>query len=310
MVRILHLLPLAAPYIFLFMKDPSLFLLKNSLASKMKKGFRNFCHGVGSTSTLKQKAEADVSCVAAPSVVSSFMEESNAAASPLTLEQMILQLDMEEEAARRRERVDDCSELHRRMSCVNNSDILRSARNALSQYPRFSLDGKDAMYRSSFRNMGERSSNFEGRQRSVCCCNRFLGAAPCGPGYQLDLERNLCLPPTVAGESVVWCKPGVVAKLMGLDAVPLPIGGGCSGAWAGRRTAVNFPASRKQCLRRNGRYELEKERLHMRALNRCRGSIERESSGSCSAAGGYYDMNPVSVDHARSLEDRHFGRAR
>ncbi|KAF3534843.1 hypothetical protein DY000_02038446 [Brassica cretica] len=37
-----------------------------------------------------------------------------------------------------------------RMSCVNSSDILRSARNALNQYPRFSLDGKDAMYRSSF----------------------------------------------------------------------------------------------------------------------------------------------------------------
>jgi hypothetical protein len=39
----------------------------------------------------------------------------------------------------------------------------------------------------------------------------------------MDLER---MPATVAGESVVWCKPGVVAKLMGLDAVPVPVRGG------------------------------------------------------------------------------------
>ncbi|WOL16352.1 hypothetical protein Cni_G25139 [Canna indica] len=272
------------------MKDLSLFLLKNHLASKMKKGFRNFCHGVSSTSTLKQKPEADVSCVAAPSIVGSFVEESNAAASPLTLEQMILQLDMEEEAARRRERVDDYSELHRRMSCVNNSDILRSARNALSQYPRFSLDGKDAMYRSSFCNFGGRPSNFEGNcggRRSACCCNKFLSAS-CRPGYQLDLERNLCLPPTVAGESVVWCKPGVVAKLMGLDAVPVPVGGG--GGGRGGKRPSNASASRKvQCLRRNGRFDLEKEKVSM-TLHGCKGGMERESSGSCS---GYCMLNPI-----------------
>ncbi|CAL9097178.1 uncharacterized protein LOC135615729 [Musa acuminata AAA Group] len=287
------------------MKDLSLFLLKNSLASRMKKGFRNFCHGVSSTSTLRQKkAEPDVSCVAAPSVEGSYLEESNATATPLTLEQMILQLDMEEEAARR-EQLDDYSEVHRRMSCVNNSDILRSARNALNQYPRFSLDGKDAMYKSSFRNLGARPSTFDGGRRSVCCCSKFVGAS-CKAGYQLDLERNLCLPPTVAGENVVWCKPGVVAKLMGLDAVPVPIGGR-----RGKNGAINpASASRKQSLRRNGRHELEKERVLHMGLHGCKGiGMGRESSASCSAA-GYCVMNPISVEQCRSAEAWRFGRAR
>ncbi|CAH8309984.1 unnamed protein product [Eruca vesicaria subsp. sativa] len=31
------------------------------------------------------------------------------------------------------------------MSCVNSSDILKLARNTLNQYPRFWLDGKDAI---------------------------------------------------------------------------------------------------------------------------------------------------------------------
>ncbi|CAD5180061.1 unnamed protein product [Musa acuminata subsp. malaccensis] len=229
------------------MKDLSLFLLKNSLASRMKKGFRNFCHGVSSTSTLRQKkAEPDVSCVAAPSVEGSYLEESNATATPLTLEQMILQLDMEEEAARR-EQLDDYSE-------------------------------------SSFRNLGARPSSFEGGRRS----------------------RNLCLPPTVAGENVVWCKPGVVAKLMGLDAVPVPIGGR-----RGKNGAINpASASRKQSLRRNGRHELEKERVLHMGLHGCKGiGMGRESSASCSAA-GYCVMNPISVDQCRSAEAWRFGRAR
>ncbi|KAE8705682.1 hypothetical protein F3Y22_tig00110418pilonHSYRG00024 [Hibiscus syriacus] len=50
------------------------------------------------------------------------------------------------------------------MSCVNNSDILRSARNVLNQYQRFSLDGKDSMYRLSFRNL-----EFIHGRSSVCC---------------------------------------------------------------------------------------------------------------------------------------------
>ncbi|XP_074586823.1 uncharacterized protein LOC141842685 [Curcuma longa] len=247
------------------MKDYSPFLLKNiNFGSKMKKGFRNFCHGVNSISTLKQKAEADISRAAARSVAGSYMDESDAAASPMTLDQMILQLDMDEEATRRdRDRVHEYSSGgYRRMSCVNNSDILRSARNALSQYPRFSLDGKDAMYRSSF-------LNFEGGRRSS------------KPGCQLDLERNLCLPPTVAGESVVWCEPGVVAKLMGLDALPVPVAGR-------KRIGDSVSASRKRCLKMNGKHELERERerLQLRLLHCRKGRVE--SSGSCSAAGSYY----------------------
>ncbi|XP_042420294.1 uncharacterized protein LOC122008587 [Zingiber officinale] len=271
----------------------------------MKRGFRNFCHGVNSTSTLKQKAEADMSCAAASSVVGSYMEESHAAGSPMTLEQMILELDMEEKATRR-DGVDEFGELPRRMSCVNNSDILRSAQSALSQYPRFSLDGRDAMCRSSFRNLRARPSDFEGGRRIGPCYGKFLGAS-CRPSYQLDLERNLCLPPTVAGESVVWCKPGVVAKLMGLDALPVPVGG-CNGRTS-RQTVSTASACRKHCLRRNAKQELERERLHLGLGHGCMGRVE--SSGSCPAAGNQYRlMNPISVDHGRSMEDHKFGHAR
>ncbi|KAJ0979133.1 hypothetical protein J5N97_014607 [Dioscorea zingiberensis] len=243
------------------MKDLSLFLLKNSLAAKMKRSLRSFCNGVGSTSTLQQKKnDCDVSCIAALSADGSYMDENNdIVRSPLTLEEMILQLDLEEEAARRA-KLDDYSGLHRRMSCVNNSDILRSARNAaLNQYPRFSLDGRDAMYRSSFRNY----SGMKPGRRSVCCSSgnrgRFLNT-----GYEVDRDRNLgySYPPTVAGENVVWCKPGVVAKLMGLDAVPVPVRSG--------RNRVKPAFTRKQNLRRLGRYELEKERVLMN-MNGCKG---------------------------------------
>lgn len=149
------------------MKDLSLFLLKNSFAFKMKKGFKNLCTGDASTSTLNQQNTPTP-----------------------TLEEMIMQLDLEEKMA--------AAPPHHRMSCVNSSDILRSARNALNQYPRFSLDGKDAMYRSSFRPSLNQPSLDHG-------------------------HRFLHLPAKVAGERVIWCKPGVVAKLMGLDAMPIPV---------------------------------------------------------------------------------------
>lgn len=105
-----------------------------------------------------------------------------------------------------------------RMSCVNNSDILRSARNALNQYPRFSLDGKDAMYRSSFRNLNA----VEKGRKSVCCDHGLRERIFYGSNGDKSDKCNLFLPATVAGESVVWCKPGVVAKLMGLEAMPVP----------------------------------------------------------------------------------------
>ncbi|MFS8029090.1 hypothetical protein Hanom_Chr16g01518251 [Helianthus anomalus] len=145
------------------MKDLSFFLLNKS---HMKRGLNNLCTGHASTSTLNQ-------------------QNSPESHRQPTLEEMIMQLDLEEKMAAR-----PSLHLQHRMSCVNSSDILRSARNALNQYPRFSLDGKDAMYRSSFRNFD---------------------------------HGNRRLPAKVAGERVIWCRPGVVGRLMGLEAMPIPI---------------------------------------------------------------------------------------
>ncbi|XP_057771241.1 uncharacterized protein LOC130991173 [Salvia miltiorrhiza] len=129
--------------------------LNNFIGVRMKKGLRKLCNGERSTSIVD-------ACM---------MGERERQP---TLEEMILGLEMEEKGRKSK------MEAHR-MSCVSSCDILRSARKALNQYPRFSLDGKDAMYRSSFR------------------------------------------PAVVGGESVIWCKPGVVGKLMGLDAMPIPL---------------------------------------------------------------------------------------
>jgi DUF761-associated sequence motif len=158
---------------------------------------------------------------------------------------MILQLDLEEEAARRA-KINEYQSInvHRRMSCVNNSDILRSAQDALNQYPRFSLDGKDAMYRSSF--------------KPVCCTRACKESNYEHEGYKVDLERTLRMPKILAGESVIWCKPGIVAKLMGLEVVPVPVR---SKNGKNRRSNVNPLITRNQNLRRLARKELEKERL-------------------------------------------------
>ncbi|KZV14648.1 hypothetical protein F511_42086 [Dorcoceras hygrometricum] len=163
------------------MKDFSLFLLKNALGAKMKKGFRNFCNNEISTSTLDQSTPSDRRTL----VREPQRHE--------TLEEMILKLEMEERMNGRSKVVTDDGEamVQHRMSCVNSSDILRSARKALDQYPRFSLDGKDSMYRCSFANLG-------------------------GPVERSDQMLM------AGGESVVWCNPGVVARLMGLDAIPVP----------------------------------------------------------------------------------------
>ncbi|KAI4381304.1 hypothetical protein MLD38_007386 [Melastoma candidum] len=138
-----------------------------------------------------------------------------------TLEQMILQLEVEEELARKSKllsssaatasRRDDFGYMNierGRMSCVTSSDVLRSARHALSQYPpRFSLDGKDAMYRSSF-------------HRSV-----YVGGARPGRGKtsKNPATATACLPRWLGGQMVVWCEAGVVPKLMGLDKVPVVV---------------------------------------------------------------------------------------
>uniref|UniRef100_A0A0D9UZ95 DUF3741 domain-containing protein n=1 Tax=Leersia perrieri TaxID=77586 RepID=A0A0D9UZ95_9ORYZ len=169
-----------------------------------RRGIRSFCHGVDSTSTTTQRcrlvgtdAASSTSFLTVPTASSSVAVPEEAA---VTLEQMILQLDLEEAAAARNA---TRQQQPRRASCAGSSDehssrVLRSARDALSQYPRFSLDGRDA-------------AMFPAASFSD------------GMGYEMDMERTLRMPATVAGESVVWCKPGVVAKLMGLDAVPVPV---------------------------------------------------------------------------------------
>ncbi|KAK3159959.1 hypothetical protein QOZ80_1BG0053360 [Eleusine coracana subsp. coracana] len=222
-----------------------------------RRGIGSFCHGDASTSTVHHQLHsnkeqlmglsssgvadaASSSFLTVPaSVAGSCVAESELSggcggpldhhhpAAAVTLEQMILQLDLEEAAARRRVKAaaaeDDDGWCPRRMSCVDAGSsaaaadhVLRSARDALSQYPRFSLDGRDAMYRASFYDDEDGTG-------------LGLGAAvhrPTSAGsYEMDLERTLRMPATVAGESVVWCKPGVVAKLMGLDAVPVPVRG-------------------------------------------------------------------------------------
>ncbi|KAG2596555.1 uncharacterized protein LOC120706407 [Panicum virgatum] len=279
-----------------------------------RRGLPSFCHGVASTSTVQQLhgkervggagADAASSSFLAvpPSVVGSCVAETEVSGTggtgggaddggggpAVTLEEMILQLDLEEEAARKARRAAGYAGgeeeewwCPRRMSCVDGGGqadhVLRSARDALSQYPRFSVDGRDAMYRASF------SGFYEGMGRDAVAdagggtyysrprasaCGAGCGALVCSAGgYEMDLERTLRMPATVAGESVVWCKPGVVAKLMGLDAVPVPIRGGLR-----RRKASGHPAAawgggvRKQRLRRTGPQEelaLSKEKLFM-----------------------------------------------
>lgn len=161
-----------------------LYLVNNFLGVKMKKGFINLCNGESSTSVL----DAQSACLAEGERERERERgrERGRERQP-TLEEMILQLEMEEKMSRRSK-----VEAHR-MSCVSSCDILRSARKALDQYPRFSLDGKDAMYRSSF--TGEMEAE----------------------------KRRRRLPAVVGGESVIWCKPGVVGRLMGLDAMPVPL---------------------------------------------------------------------------------------
>lgn len=111
----------------------------------MRKGFGSSCNGDGSTSTLNQCKTQSLSN-------SPFVDNTTSGEDTrTTLEEMILQLEFEEKMARKAKADEYRADMEqRRMSCVDNSDILRSARNALNQYPRFSLDGKDSMYRSSF----------------------------------------------------------------------------------------------------------------------------------------------------------------
>ncbi|RDX57740.1 hypothetical protein CR513_62994, partial [Mucuna pruriens] len=181
------------------MKGMPLFLLKNSLGeTKMKK---TCCYSEGSTSTLNKQnntiGNSNQHCqVHLSSKVSS-----------LTMHDVMMQFELESKLS------DDFSGMRGRMSCVNDSNILRSTRKALNQYPRLSLDGRDAMCRSTLGNINER--------RSVCC-DRELRRGLLEENNDL-LGSRFDKGMSMSGESVVWCKPGVVARLMGLEAIPLPI---------------------------------------------------------------------------------------
>ncbi|XAR48224.1 hypothetical protein NMG60_11030974 [Bertholletia excelsa] len=249
------------------MKDLSFFLLKNYFGSKIRRGRRSFCSGETSTSTLNQKFPAadDPWTAAAPSPVIG-----DACKTPPTLEEMILRLEFEERMAAARTAVpagDQCARPRMSCSCVDSSDdVLRSARNALNRYPgRFSLDGKDAMYRSSF-------SGRTGQRKGM---NRVR--------FGTESENAPFLPPVVAGESVVWCKPGVVAKLMGLEAVPVPTQSKLS-----RKEKMGSAIKRQNLRKRAERVQEMERRLGL--MDAKRGTM---------GGSGYCVMKPINVELAQ-----------
>ncbi|XP_054803632.1 uncharacterized protein LOC129306879 [Prosopis cineraria] len=253
------------------------FFLRNPLGSKMKKGIRTFCNTDGSTSTLNQQ--------------SSTVDENPRQSSP-TLEDLILQLELEEEIARKSKLKSHYNDgiMRGRMSCVNNSDILRSARNALNQYPRFSLDGRDAIHRSSF--------GIQEGKNSVCCDTGLGRRFPLEEdeeeedeekyGLRNRFKKTLSLPATLAGESVVWCEPGVVAKLMGLEAMPVPVN---SRRPDSRKEKLNGIMRRQNLRRRFERHDLER-RLAMEMQGNGGSTIRRNKNGCCSR-NEYCIMKPV-----------------
>lgn len=236
--------------------DMPLFLLKNALGSRMKKSFRKFCNGDGSTSTLNQQTVDHNGSTYA-------VAKSPIRGSQPTLEEMILHLELEEKMARTAKLDEGNGIQHHRMSCVDSSDILRTARNALNQYPRFSLDGRDSIYQSSFRNLAPIKTR--------------IG--------DLAAERTRRLPTIIGGESVIWCKPGVVAKLMGLEAMPIPVN-----SRTHRRERLGS-IIKKQNLRRAGRQEIERRLVN--DANACFGTRRGISTGSCSKTGRYCVMKPI-----------------
>ncbi|KAF8035345.1 hypothetical protein BT93_C1391 [Corymbia citriodora subsp. variegata] len=273
------------------MKDLSFFLLKNYLGAKMKKGVGTFCHGDTSTSILSQSRTDHTAAATTPKepliIGSPSLIGGRKSREGHTLEEMILQLELEEEIARRAKlgtyyEGGGAVPPQRRMSCVNNSDILRCARNALNQYPRFSLDGKDAMYRSSFRNSECPEGKLPAR-RSVCCDWDLRGGPRDRSRNDAKYDRPSLLPPILAGERVIWCKPGVVAKLMGLEAMPVPV----------RRKASreNLRFLRREEVRRREERQIGTDLKHDRdEIGR------RMRGGSCSTASGYCVMKPIAVE--------------
>ncbi|KAJ8569595.1 hypothetical protein K7X08_006172 [Anisodus acutangulus] len=270
------------------MKDLSFFQLKNVMGAKMRKGFKSFCNNDTSTSTINHQTARLVSSpyMMDTSYTTTSDLRPNERESQTTLEEMLLQLDMEERMARR-EKLNEYRPPHvpHRMSCVNSSDILRTARNALNQYPRFSLDGKDAMYRSSFRDMSPSLSTIAVSARKSVCCNREL--------RKMDMKtQTQNMPPTIAGERVIWCKPGVVAKLMGLEAMPM------STRRKNNKETISAIIKRQSLRKRAERYDMENKRSRGRGTGcGCRSPREmnQNMTSSCSR-NGYCVKKPVAME--------------
>ncbi|CAM8967711.1 unnamed protein product [Rhodiola kirilowii] len=256
------------------MTSMSLFQAKNILGFKMKRSIINFCKGEDSTSTLNQQQHYNTSVFDSSHSISSHNRSnipviSEAPQLPkrkVTLEEMIMQLEVEEENARKEKLKDIIMQQPGRRSCVNNSDILRSARNALNQYPRFSLDGRDAMYRN-FNHI----SPVKGRNNS---------------------ESDKRMPSSLGGDRVVWCKPGVVARLMGLEAIPVPVLARrfCS------KEKLRSMMKRQSLWQMAERRENEQRKKIVMDMVGCRPRRSVGlSNGSCSRNGEYCVINPVAV---------------
>ncbi|KAJ8547750.1 hypothetical protein K7X08_011336 [Anisodus acutangulus] len=273
------------------MKDLSFFQLKNVMGAKMRKGFKSFCNNDTSTSTLNHQTARPVSSpymmMADNSCATTSDLRLNERECQTTLEEMLLQLDMEERIATR-EKLNEYRPPHvpHRMSCVNSSDILRTARNALNQYPRFSLDGKDAMYRSSFRDMTPLlSTSTVGARKSVCCNHELR---------KMDMKtQTQNMPSTIAGERVIWCKPGVVAKLMGLEAMPMSM------HRKHNKETISAIIRRQSLRNRAERYEMENKRSRGRRTScggrNSRDQMNQNTTSSCSR-NGYCVMKPVAME--------------
>lgn len=72
------------------------------------------------------------------------------------------------------------------------------------------------MYRSSFRNIVPLSTG----ARDSLSSNQGSGKAFYINGFDSEVQKLREQPAAIAGESVVLC---VVAKLMGLEAIPIPV---------------------------------------------------------------------------------------
>jgi hypothetical protein len=182
---------------------PSLILCELKKKMIRRRGIvRSFCHGNASTSTLQKLhtnkelgsggAASSSFLIVPPSVVGS-MEPA------VTLEQMILQLDLEEEELWRVAAAEEDGWCLRRMSCVDGGGPrapvgARRAQPVPALLPRRPRRHVSRVVQRLLRRHGP-------RPRAPGQRNWRRPSPPAACGYEMDLER---MPATVAGESVVW----------------------------------------------------------------------------------------------------------